>query len=105
MKMHLPIASALEKAAREGMREAGREVLRRSNALAPKDDGDLVKSGRVTVDDLTVQVSYTAVHAVWQHEHLDWQHPDGGQAKFLEAAADEIDIGAVVAAKVRASLG
>lgn len=103
--MLTPILSTIEQAARDGLREAGKAVLKRSNELAPKDDGDLVKSGRVIVDDLTVQVSYKAIHARLQHENLDWQHADGGQAKFLEAAADEVDIGRVVAEKVRAALG
>ena len=105
MKFQLPILSTVEKATQDAMRDAGRAVLKRSNELAPRDDGDLIKSGRVTIDDLTVQVSYTAVHARFQHENLDYQHTDGGQAKFLETAAAEIDIGQIVAAKVRSALG
>lgn len=105
MRMLTPILTTIEKAAQDGLREAGRAVLKRSNEMAPKDDLDLVKSGRVTVDDLTVQVSYTAVHARFQHENLDYEHADGGQAKFLERAADEVDVGRIVAEKVRAALG
>jgi hypothetical protein len=105
MRMLTPILSTVEKAAQDGLREAGKAVLKLSNELAPKDDEDLVESGRVIVDDLTVQVSYTAFHARLQHENLDWQHEDGGQAKFLEAAADQVNIGTVVAEKVRAALG
>lgn len=105
MRMLTPILSIVEKAAQEGLREAGRATLKRSNELAPKDDLDLVKSGRVVVDDLVVQVSYTAVHARFQHENLDFEHAEGGQAKFLELAADEVDIGRIVAEKVRGALG
>lgn len=100
-----PILSMVEKAAQDAMRETGRKMLKRSNELAPVDDRDLVKSGKVVVDDLSVSVRYTAPHAVFQHEHLDWEHDDGGSAKFLETAADEIDIGEEVAARVRGALG
>lgn len=104
MKMEKPILSLVDKAAQDAMRKGGRDVLKRSNELAPKDDGDLIKSGGVRVDDLTVQVSYTAAHARFQHENLDYSHTDGGQAKFLEQAADEINIEAIAAAAVREAL-
>ena len=100
-----PILSIVEKAAQDAMRKTGRKLLKRSNELAPEDDRDLIKSGKVIVDDLSVAVRYTAPHAVFQHEHLDWEHADGGSAKFLEIASDEIDIGAAVAAAVQEELG
>lgn len=100
-----PILSLVEKAAQDAMRKAARKVLKRSNELAPVDDGDLRRSGKVVVDDLSVTVRYTAPHAVFQHEHLDWEHDGGGGAKFLEIASDETDIAAEVAAAVREALG
>lgn len=107
MRMHVPILSTIEKATQDELRKAGRQILQRSNQLAPKDDGDLVKTGRAIVDDLTLQVSYTAPHAHLQHENLEYQHEDGGQAKFLETAIDELagPINAALAAAVRKSLG
>jgi len=105
MGEYKPILSMVEKAAQDAMTKAAKKLLKRSNELAPKDDGDLRRSGRVVVDDLSVTVKYTAPHAVFQHEHLDWEHPDGGSSKFLETAADEIDVAAEVAAAVRAELG
>lgn len=100
-----PILSLVEKAAQDAMRDTAKKLLKRSNELAPRDDGDLIKSGKVVVDDLSVTVRYTAPHAVFQHEHLDWEHEDGGGAKFLETASDEIDIAEAVAAAVREALG
>lgn len=100
-----PILSPVEKAAQDAMRKAGRKVLKRSKELAPKDDGDLIRSGRVKVDDMSVSVQYTAPHAALQHERLDWEHADGGGAKFLELASDEVDIAGEVAAAVRKALG
>lgn len=105
MKIHTPILSTVEKAAQEGMREAGKAVLKRARELSPTDSGDSDKSGFVRIDDLTVQVGFTSFVSMLQHENLDWQHADGGTAKFLERAADEVDIGSVVAAKVRGQLG
>lgn len=100
-----PILSIVEKAAQDAMRATGRKILKRSNELAPRDDGDLIKSGRVIVDDLSVEVRYTAPHSALQHEHLDWAHTDGGGAKFLERASDEIDIADAVAEAVGEALG
>lgn len=99
-----PVLDMVEKAAQDAMRKAARKVLKRSNELAPRDDGDLIRSGKVVVDDLAVTVRYTAPHAVFQHEHLDWVHDDGG-SKFLERASSEVDIADEVAAAVREALG
>lgn len=105
MKFHTPILTAVEKAAQDGLREAGKAVLKRARELSPTDSGDSDNSGFVRVDDLTVQVGFTSIVSRLQHENLDFQHTDGGQAKFLEAAADEVNIGQIVAAKVREQLG
>lgn len=105
MKMLLPVASVVEQAARDGLRDAGKQLLKASNAKAPVDDRDLIKSGRVKIDDLTMRVHYTAVHATFQHERLDYEHADGGQAKFLESAANEVAVDEVLAKHARKALG
>jgi hypothetical protein len=104
MKM-LPIQSTIEKAATEGLRDGGRQLMREAKNLAPEDDSDLKDSFRVTVADGEVTVAATAPHAWLQHERLDWNHPNGGQAKFLETAADSVSVEEAVAARVRAALG
>ena len=40
--------------------------------------------------DPTVQVGYTAQYAIYVHENLEANHPNGGQAKFLEQPAREL---------------
>ena len=105
MKMHAPVVSLVEKAAQDGLREAGREVLKLARKKSPTDSGDSDKSGFSLVDDLTLQVGFKSPIARMQHENLDFQHKDGEQAKFLEAAVDETDIGAIIAKRVRAALG
>jgi hypothetical protein len=105
MRMHVPIGSALEKAAQEGLKVAGKSILKRARELSPSDAGDSDKSGFSLVDDLTLQVGFKSYVSRIQHEDLDYQHKPGEQAKFLEAAADEIDIGAIMAEKVRETFG
>ena len=78
------------------MRDTARKVLREARRLAPRDEGTLAKSGRVGVDDTTVYVRFTAPHAWLQHERLDYQHPKGGQAKYLETPALEISEASII---------
>lgn len=105
VKINKPLLTTAEKAAMDGARAAGRAILKRSNELAPRDDGDLIKSGGLRSDDLTVQVGYAALHARFQHEDLDLNHANGGQAKFLEAAADQVDVERFIADSVRKAFG
>lgn len=56
--------------------------------LAPVDEGTLRGSGDVDIavtDDAVIgTVSFNTIYAARQHEELDWRHPKGGQAKYLE---------------------
>ncbi len=88
VKMHNAKLTAIEQAARDSLQDTARKVLKVAKGLAPVEDGDLRKSGKVKVDDLEVRVVFDAPHAWLQHERLDYQHPQGGQAKYLEAAVD-----------------
>jgi len=105
VKALVPVASVLEKAAQEGLKEAGKVILKRARELSPSDSGDSDKSGFSLVDDLTLQVGFKSYISRIQHEDLDYQHEPGEQAKFLETALDETDVGAIIAAKVRATFG
>ena len=105
MRILVPTLSTLEKAAQDGLRESGREILKRARELSPTDEGGSDKSGFSTVDDLTLQVVFKSFISRLQHENLDYQHENGETAKFLEIAADEVDTGAIIAARVRAALG
>lgn len=104
MKVYTPILSAIEEAAVEGLEKGMRAMLERARFNAPKDDRDLVRSGRVRIDDLTGQVAFTAAHAAKQHEDLDLNHPNGGEAKYLENAANEIPVEEYVADAITRSL-
>lgn len=102
-------------AIRRGLAEAGREVLAASDVLAPREPEPrhgyhMIDTGFVRVEpgvaSDAVIIGYTAFWAAWQHEHLEWHHPNGGQAKFLETAllgGREVAL-ETIAANVRAVL-
>lgn len=99
-----PILSEFEKVAQDAMREAARAELKRARELSPTLSGKSDKSGFVRVDDLTVQVGFTSIVSKLNHENLDWKHPQGGEPKFLETAANEVNIEAHVVAAARKHL-
>lgn len=99
-----PILTIVEKAVQEGLREVGRQTLKVARELSPTDTGDSDRSGFVALDDLTVQVGFKSLVSRLQHENLDYQHADGTTAKFLEAAAAQVDVEQVVGEAVRRAL-
>jgi len=105
MRMLVPVLTELEKATQDGLRDVGKAVLKRARDLSPSLTGESDKSGFVVIDDLTLQVGFKSLVSRLNHENLDWEHPRGGQAKFLETAVDEIDSGPIIAARIRAQLG
>lgn len=108
MKIYTPVLSVLEEAHRDGMVKGLDAVLERSNELAPEFSGDLKVSGQIDVEDLTGRVSYDSPgyhYILDQHENLEFEHPNGGQAKFLETAAAEVDVTKYIADEVRQRFG
>lgn len=104
MAKFYPVRTQLEASIQKGLRKGGAAVLKRMRELSPTDTGESDQSGFVSVDDLTVQVGFKSPISRLQNENLDYQHTDG-QAKFAEAAVDQVDIGPIVAAQNRADLG
>lgn len=82
--------------------EEANRIFNESQMLVPVDTGTLRSSGYVTnplpyVSGVAVEISYggaAAPYAGYVHERLDLNHPNGGQAKYLEqpvlAAADHM---------------
>ncbi len=100
--MGIDLAAVLAKVVahtEDALAEGGQVVLDRSQELVPiegrpdTNGGTLAESGRVNrigSDYLpVVSVSYDGPYAVYQHEGLEFHHPTGGQAKFLELAMVE----------------
>lgn len=77
-----------------------------ARALVPKDEGTLERSGAAATDGLQGVVSFDTPYAVIQHEALDFHHPRGGQAKYLEQpmGTERDTIKAIIAQAIRKRL-
>ncbi|QGH80672.1 hypothetical protein SEA_SBLACKBERRY_14 [Microbacterium phage SBlackberry] len=94
----------------EGLLMAGEHILNVSNAQAPIEDGDLIRSGVVSsssASEKTVAVSYDTPYAVIQHEDLTLRHDAGRNAKFLANAckSEASTAGKIVATRVKRVVG
>lgn len=82
----------------EGMREVVTDIRQRAADRAPKDTGTLRGTAYETVaglfDEVVGSVHFPEKYAAMQHEHVEFEHPKGGEAKYLEKAmlekADQI---------------
>jgi hypothetical protein len=76
--------TALKKAVKKSLLD----LKGKSQRLAPIDKGDLRGSAyakdSVTTKGIDGEVGFTEPYATRQHEEMDYQHPKGGQAKYLE---------------------
>ena len=77
----------LPAALKQAGQEVGDDLLSDSRDEVPYDQGDLSRSGKVTVevtgDSLEVAVSYDTPYARIQHEATDFAHQDGRKAGYL----------------------
>ncbi len=107
MKLYAPILSLYEQAAQAGLLEIAEQTLVRAKELSPTITGESDDSGFMLVEDLIAQVGFTSFVSLLQHEKLEFRHPNGGEPKFLETAAAEIepDVERIMAAKLRAVTG
>ena len=104
VKMYDAKLTQIEQAAQAALVDTAKEVLKTAKTLVPVDDGDLKRSGKVKAQWQDVAVVFRAPHAWLQHERLDFEHPNGGQAKYLEAAVDQVGVEAAIVGAVRARL-
>lgn len=102
------VMPAVRRAAARGLELGMEHVLAESNKLVPLDEDTLERSGKASIDELTLEgaVSYDTPYAVRQHEELDYRHAPGRQAKYLETAVTEQApvVVALVAAEIRRAL-
>lgn len=106
------VTKATRPAAIRGITMGMEHVLQISKTLVPNDEGTLENSGRVVVDEkaLTGAVTYgeggAEAYAMVQHENLDYHHPGGRQAKYLEQPMHEEagTVAQIVAAQIRRAL-
>ena len=88
------IMAKIKKGAAEGIAEGARAIEATAVARAPFRDGDLRNSANTQPvpgsEGLAQAVSFNIVYARRQHEETTWNHPRGGQAKYLESAMDDL---------------
>lgn len=74
----------------EGMQEIVTDVRQRAVELAPVESGTLRGTAYDTVaghfDQVIGSIHFPEPYAARQHEHMEYNHPQGGEAKFLEKA-------------------
>ena len=77
----------------EAMDKIVNDLTRRSKQLAPLDTGDLRGAGTGDVDtigdNIVGTVTFDKPYAMRQHEDMSFNHPKGGQAKYLEQPLNE----------------
>lgn len=78
----------------QGVHDAAIDIGSRASDRAPIESGDLRGNcntdGIFTEDDTVIaEVKFTLPYAAAQHEHVEYRHPKGGEAKYLERAALE----------------
>lgn len=86
------LKSAVDTNIRRGLLRGAQVILTESTGLVPVETGNLQASGQATTSTdatPTAEVSYNTVYARIQHEATHFNHPRGGQAKYLTAAAEQ----------------
>ena len=85
--------AGLEGAVKSKQADAARDIagflLDEANKTVPLEEATLERSGFADSDEDTAVVAYDTPYAVVQHEMMDWNHPGGRRAKWLERTFQE----------------
>lgn len=83
------LVRSAHRAAGEGNTESAEYLLEVALGRVPRESNDLAATGTVTTDGdgRAAAVSFSGDYAAVQHEDLTFEHPSGGEAKFLERPA------------------
>ena len=77
------------KAALKGQKLLAQNILGESQKIVPVDTGTLKRSGHIETKDNITTISYNTPYALKQHEDPTLNHPNGGEAKYLERPFNE----------------
>ena len=88
------ITEQVKAGARNGVMDAAQAVATASQKLTPVLEGVLRAATHVHMpvqdgDEIVGGVGNNMVYAARQHEETTWNHPRGGQAKFMETAMQQ----------------
>lgn len=101
------IADRIDTTAKNAVRGAAELLRDEAVQRTPVETGTLRATASVIPNgDDTAVVSYGTVYARRQHEEVGWQHPGGGEAKFLENAmhAKRQDIARFIQSEIRKAI-
>jgi hypothetical protein len=78
--------AAAKRGAIRGLQLSTELLLGEAVKIVPLEEATLQDSGKATVDEekLEGKVTFETPYAVVQHERLDFHHPNGRKAKYLE---------------------
>ena len=78
---------------KKGVIEVINDIGARAAERAPVDTGNLRGSMGLALeqngDEIIGEIGFHEKYAAAQHEHVEYKHPQGGEAKYLERAALE----------------
>lgn len=104
----LQVSQLIVKAVDRGVMDAAELLRDHTVQLTPILQGDLRAAMTVSegAADHSAMVGNNLVYAARQHEETSWSHPRGGQAKYLEDAAEQkqTQIADTIARAVRSQL-
>lgn len=88
------LTARIKAGARAGIMDGAQAVATASQELTPVLDGVLRAATHVHIpvqdgDEIVGGVGNNTIYAARQHEETGWNHPRGGQAKFMETAMNE----------------
>lgn len=101
------VRAAADAGADRGLDRALEHLLGASTAIAPIEEGTLIRSGKTSRAGKHGAVSYDTVYAARQHEELTWRHDPGRSAKYLEIPfhGEAPTMLGIIAAAIREELG
>lgn len=76
-------------AALKGQKVLAQNILGESQKIVPVDTGTLRRSGHISTEGNITTISYNTPYALKQHENASLNHPQGGEAKYLERPFNE----------------
>lgn len=86
----------INRAIRKALAKIGIEVRRKVMPKTPRDKGGLINSWKVESEDLSIEMGFDIVYAMYQHQgrredgsHIIVNRPAGGETYFLKNAMDE----------------
>lgn len=84
-----PALKKIRDAAAYALTEEAKLIGDLANDSVPREDDELANSMKVTRRQLKARITYTAPHAVRQHENTRLRHKPGKRAKWLQLTVQE----------------